>query len=69
MDEDVSRPELQRHEGFRLGDIQYVNNFAIPHARTGYRDPPAQQRHLVCQWLDMARLRWRGQTARDLYVL
>jgi len=68
MDDVVSRPELQLHMGLRLGDIQYVNNFTILHARTAYRDGPAQQRHLVRLWLDMEGSRWRGQTARNLYV-
>lgn len=68
MDAVLARPALQLHMGLQLGDIQYVNNFTILHARTAYRDAPGQQRHLVRLWLDMDGSRWRGQTTRDLYV-
>ena len=29
--------------GFRQGDIQYVNNLSIFHARDGFTDTPEQQ--------------------------
>ncbi|KAJ5247595.1 hypothetical protein N7468_002578 [Penicillium chermesinum] len=37
--------------GFRKGDIQYVNNLSIFHARNGFRDGPGKERHLVRIWL------------------
>ncbi|KEZ46937.1 Uncharacterized protein SAPIO_CDS0284 [Scedosporium apiospermum] len=37
--------------GFEKGDIQYVNNLAVFHARDGYRDSDTKQRHLVRLWL------------------
>ncbi|EHL03125.1 hypothetical protein M7I_0817 [Glarea lozoyensis 74030] len=35
----------------RQGDIQYVNNLALFHARDGFVDTPEQQRHLIRLWL------------------
>ncbi|KAF3012793.1 hypothetical protein E8E14_006430 [Neopestalotiopsis sp. 37M] len=36
---------------FQKGDIQYVNNLAIFHARDGYTDTAEQKRHLLRFWL------------------
>jgi alpha-ketoglutarate-dependent taurine dioxygenase len=36
---------------FQKGDIQYINNLAIFHARDGFTDTPEKQRHLLRQWL------------------
>uniref|UniRef100_A0A8H7TU94 TauD/TfdA-like domain-containing protein n=1 Tax=Bionectria ochroleuca TaxID=29856 RepID=A0A8H7TU94_BIOOC len=36
---------------FEKGDMQYVNNVAIFHARDGFTDTPDKQRHLLRQWL------------------
>ncbi|KAH8843672.1 hypothetical protein MCOR07_005398 [Pyricularia oryzae] len=36
---------------FRKGDMQYVNNLAVFHARDGFRDTVDKQRHLVRLWL------------------
>lgn len=68
LDAVLARPELQLHMDLRLGDIQFVNNFTILHARTAYRDGPGRQRHLLRLWLDAPGSRWRGPTMRDLYV-
>ncbi|KAJ9246442.1 hypothetical protein DTO207G8_8942 [Paecilomyces variotii] len=35
---------------FRKGDIQYINNLSIFHARDGFQDTPEQQRHLIRLW-------------------
>ncbi|RAH74122.1 TauD/TfdA family dioxygenase [Aspergillus aculeatinus CBS 121060] len=35
---------------FRKGDIQYINNLSIFHARDGFQDTPEQQRHFVRLW-------------------
>ncbi|RAL16021.1 Clavaminate synthase-like protein [Aspergillus homomorphus CBS 101889] len=35
---------------FRKGDIQYINNLSIFHARDGFQDTPEQQRHLIRIW-------------------
>jgi alpha-ketoglutarate-dependent taurine dioxygenase len=68
LDAVLARPELQLHLEMQLGDIQYVNNFTILHARTAYRDGPGKKRHLLRLWLDPFESRWKGPTMRDLYV-
>lgn len=35
----------------QTGDIQFVNNYSIIHARTAYTDVPGQTRHLLRLWL------------------
>ncbi|KAJ5091615.1 hypothetical protein NUU61_006485 [Penicillium alfredii] len=36
---------------FQKGDVQYVNNLSIFHARNGFRDEPGKKRHLLRLWL------------------
>ncbi|KAJ5158403.1 Taurine catabolism dioxygenase TauD/TfdA [Penicillium coprophilum] len=36
---------------FQKGDVQYVNNLSIFHARNWFRDEPGQERHLLRLWL------------------
>ncbi|KAK8082353.1 TfdA family Taurine catabolism dioxygenase TauD [Apiospora saccharicola] len=36
---------------FQKGDMQYVNNLAVFHARDGFTDSPEQKRHLLRLWL------------------
>ncbi|KAH8690563.1 hypothetical protein BGW36DRAFT_388972 [Talaromyces proteolyticus] len=36
---------------FRAGDVQYVNNLSIFHARDAFTDTPENQRHLLRLWL------------------
>ncbi|EAW10806.1 TauD/TfdA family dioxygenase [Aspergillus clavatus NRRL 1] len=36
---------------FQKGDVQYVNNLSIFHARKGFRDAPGKERHLLRLWL------------------
>ncbi|KAK1145206.1 hypothetical protein N8T08_004358 [Aspergillus melleus] len=36
---------------FQKGDIQYVNNLSIFHARNGFTDEPGNERHLMRLWL------------------
>ncbi|KAF7528501.1 hypothetical protein PCG10_000345 [Penicillium crustosum] len=36
---------------FQKGDVQYVNNLSIFHARNGFRDEPGKERHLLRIWL------------------
>jgi len=51
----ASRPEVYLDMDFRPGDIQFLSNRVIFHARTDYRDPPdpALRRHLLRLWLMM----------------
>ncbi|KAK4183243.1 high-affinity methionine permease [Podospora australis] len=44
---------------FHQGDIQYVNNLSIFHARAGFRDSTEKQRHLVRLWLRDPKLAWQ----------
>ncbi|KAJ5937919.1 hypothetical protein N7454_004261 [Penicillium verhagenii] len=36
---------------FQKGDVQYVNNLSIFHARNGFKDGPGKERHLLRLWL------------------
>lgn len=36
---------------FQKGDVQYINNLSIFHARKGFRDGPGKERHLLRLWL------------------
>ncbi|KZF21101.1 Clavaminate synthase-like protein [Xylona heveae TC161] len=36
---------------FQKGDVQYINNLSIFHARNGFRDEPGKERHLIRLWL------------------
>ncbi|KAK3349776.1 hypothetical protein B0T25DRAFT_610767 [Lasiosphaeria hispida] len=48
---------------FHRGDIQYVNNLSIFHARGGFRDSPEKQRHLVRLWLRDPEHAWKTPAA------
>ncbi|GIC94644.1 TauD/TfdA family dioxygenase [Aspergillus udagawae] len=43
---------------FHKGDIQYINNLSLLHAREAYTDSPEQQRHLMRLWLRDPQLAW-----------
>ncbi|GES60772.1 putative TfdA family oxidoreductase [Aspergillus terreus] len=43
---------------FQRGDVQYVNNLSIFHARNGFRDEPGQERHLMRLWLRDPEYAW-----------
>lgn len=44
---------------FRKGDVQFVNNLSIFHARDGFTDTADQQRHLVRLWLRDPEYAWK----------
>ncbi|EKJ72856.1 hypothetical protein FPSE_06902 [Fusarium pseudograminearum CS3096] len=48
---------------FQKGDIQYVNNVAVFHARDGFRDTEDQQRHLLRLWLRDPEYAWETPAA------
>ncbi|KAK3332621.1 hypothetical protein B0T19DRAFT_448578 [Cercophora scortea] len=48
---------------FRQGDIQFVNNLSIFHARAGFRDSAEKQRHLVRLWLRDPERAWKTPDA------
>ncbi|KAI1434405.1 TfdA family taurine catabolism dioxygenase TauD [Xylaria sp. CBS 124048] len=43
---------------FQKGDIQYINNLAIFHARDGFTDTPERRRHLLRLWLRDSEHAW-----------
>ncbi|KAE8557610.1 hypothetical protein TMatcc_005076 [Talaromyces marneffei ATCC 18224] len=43
---------------FQKGDIQYVNNLAIFHARKGFSNSPSKERHLLRLWLRDSEYTW-----------
>ena len=49
----AQRPDVCIEMDFKHGDIQFLNNRVILHARTDYSDPedPALKRHLLRLWL------------------
>lgn len=49
---------------FRAGDIQFVNNLSVFHARLGFRDSETKKRHLVRLWLRDEENAW--QTPEEL---
>jgi hypothetical protein len=51
----ANRPGLYLDMDFRVGDIQFLSNRTILHARTDYVDPPEpeRKRHLLRLWLMM----------------
>ncbi|KAF9465454.1 taurine catabolism dioxygenase TauD [Collybia nuda] len=44
---------------FQKGDIQYINNLSIFHARDGFRDDENHTRHLLRFWLRNEELAWQ----------
>ncbi|KAJ3339093.1 hypothetical protein HDU83_007787 [Entophlyctis luteolus] len=42
----------------RRGDIQFLNNYEVFHAREGYTDSAENHRHLVRLWLRSNRIEW-----------
>jgi hypothetical protein len=59
LDELTRRPDLVKRMRLEPGDIQFVNNYTVLHARTGYKDhsEPALRRHLLRLWLKVPGLR------------
>jgi hypothetical protein len=55
LSELADRPDLRLDMDFREGDIQFLSNRHILHARTDYEDDPdpAKRRHLLRLWLMM----------------
>ncbi|KAJ4161954.1 hypothetical protein NW765_010043 [Fusarium oxysporum] len=48
---------------FEKGDMQYVNNVAIFHARDGFTDTKDKQRHLLRLWLRDPEYAWKTPAA------
>ncbi len=54
-EEIAASPELYLDMDLEPGDIQWLSNHTVLHARTGYEDPPEpeRQRHLLRLWLSL----------------
>ena len=59
LDEVTQRPDLVVTMHLSPGDMQFVNNYAVLHSRTSYKDhpDPAKRRHLLRLWLKVDKLR------------
>jgi hypothetical protein len=57
----AERPEMRLAMGFREGDMQFINNHIILHAREEYEDydEPERKRHLLRIWLGLPPTRRR----------
>jgi len=44
---------------FKPGDLTFINNWAILHAREAFRDDSVNQRYLVRMWLKNDTLAWK----------
>ena len=55
-EEIASSPDLYLDMELEAGDIQWLSNHSVLHARTAYRDDPdpARKRHLLRLWLSIA---------------
>ena len=55
LDELTNSPDFVLNMDFRPGDIQFLNNYTVMHARTSYVDhpEPARKRELIRLWLVM----------------
>lgn len=53
VQEIANRPELMLTMDFQEGDIQFINNHTMMHAREAYEDhdDPGRQRHLLRMWV------------------
>ena len=53
VQEIANRPELMLTMDFQEGDIQFINNHTMMHAREAYEDhdEPGRQRHLLRMWI------------------
>ena len=67
LDAVLARPELHLDMDLHVGDMQFLNNFAILHSRTEYRDGPGRRRHLLRLWLNVPGGRYQGPTVAELY--
>ncbi|KAG5642246.1 hypothetical protein DXG03_003349 [Asterophora parasitica] len=47
---------------FQKGDIQYINNLSVFHARDAFVDTPEKTRHLLRLWLRNEKLAWKTPT-------
>lgn len=68
FEEVVHRPGMSVSMELRKGDLQFVNNFLVLHARTQYRDTPDRTRKLLRLWLDDENSQRIGPGKMDWYL-
>lgn len=63
-------PAFHVQMDLKVGDMQFVNNYAVLHSRTEYADDVAAggKRHLVRVWLNMPVSERAGPTLQNLYA-
>jgi hypothetical protein len=60
FEEVTKRPELMLEFTLQLGEIYFINNYTILHARTAFDDGDVEEdrrRHLLRLWLEVPRMR------------
>lgn len=62
VQEVANRPELRLRMHFTEGDMQFINNHAILHAREAFEDhdEPDRKRHLLRMWIALPEVRRRA---------
>lgn len=68
FEEVVERPELHVAMELRRGDLQFVNNFLVLHARASYTDSAEHRRRLLRLWLDDESSQRLGPGKMDWYL-
>ena len=63
----LNDPALHLSVRFEPGDIQFVNNHALLHDRTGFVDDPKRPRHLLRLWLTLPNGRQLPETFTQRY--
>jgi hypothetical protein len=64
----AERPQLQVSMEMQQGDLQFVNNFLLLHARNAYQDSATQRRKLLRLWLDDKSSQRLGPGKMDWYM-
>lgn len=63
----VNRPDIAHQHRLQAGDISFVNNYAVLHARDEYRDGEGKTRHLLRLWVNDLQSIRLGPTLQNLY--
>ena len=68
LDEVLRRPEHHLKMQLQLGDLQFINNYTVLHARTTYQDSPEQKRSLLRVWIRNPAACRSGPNIIDVYA-
>ncbi|MEM7250057.1 MAG: TauD/TfdA family dioxygenase [Pseudomonadota bacterium] len=64
----VNHPNIAFRHRLHPGDMSFVNNYAVLHARDEYHDSPTAKRHLIRLWVNDPTSRRLGPTLQNLYA-